>query len=223
MTGLFITGTDTGIGKTHVACAIVTALNLRGLRTTVMKPVASGCQVGEDGRPQNEDAMALMSVASIHQSYDDVNPYAFEPAIAPHLAAEQAGVNVELEVIRQHYSRNLLHSDICIVEGVGGWMVPLNEDETVAHMAAVLQIPIVLVVGIRLGCINHALLTIEQIERDGLPLLGWVANLIDPDMEMQEENIKALEQRIPYPLMGVLPYSPETSYMSLSQKLNIKI
>ena len=102
-------------------------------------------------------------------------------------------------------------------------MVPLNEDETVADLAAVLQIPIVLVVGIRLGCINHALLTIEQIERDDLPLLGWVANIIDPDMEMQEENIEALKQRIPYPLLGTLPYSPEASFMSLSQKLNIKI
>ena len=222
MTGLFITGTDTGIGKTHVACAIVTALNLRGLRTTVMKPVASGCRLGENGL-QNEDALALMSAASIHQSYDDVNPYAFEPAIAPHIAAERAGRNVELEEIRRRYTKNLLHSDVCIVEGVGGWMVPLNEDETVADLAAVLQVPIVLVVGIRLGCINHALLTIEQIERDDLPLLGWVANIIDPDMEMQEENIEALKQRIPYPLLGTLPYSPEASFMSLSQKLNIKI
>jgi len=222
MTGLFITGTDTGIGKTHVACAIVTALNLRGLRTTVMKPVVSGCQPTEQGL-QNEDALALMSAASIHQSYDDVNPYAFEPAIAPHIAAQMAGVRVELDEIKRHYRNNLLHSDVCIVEAVGGWMVPLNEEETVADLAAELQIPIVVVVGIRLGCINHALLTIEQIEREDLPILGWVANSMDPDMLMQKENIEALQQRIPYPLMGTLPYSPEASFISLSQKLNIKI
>lgn len=222
MKGLFITGTDTGIGKTHVACSIVTALNLRGQRTTVMKPVASGCRQSEEGL-RNDDALALMSVASIHQEYEDVNPYAFEPAIAPHIAAQMAGAHVDLEEIKRAYTRNVLHSDVCVVEGVGGWMVPLNEEETVADLAAALQLPIIVVVGMRLGCINHALLTIEQIEREDLPILGWVANTIDPDMSHLDANIQALSERIPYPLLGTLPYSPESSYLSLSQKLNIKI
>jgi dethiobiotin synthetase len=220
--GLFITGTDTGIGKTHVATAIVTALNLRGLRTSVMKPVASGCERTDEGL-RNEDALQLMSMASIHQDYEDVNPYAFEPAVAPHIAAELVGEPIDLAEIHRRYTKNLLHSDVCVVEGVGGWMVPLNADETVADLAMELQLPIVLVVGIRLGCINHALLTIEQIERDDLPLLGWVANIIDPEMSMQEENIETLKQRIPYPCMGVLPYAPNANFMTLSQKLNIKI
>ena len=222
MKGLFVTGTDTGIGKTHVACAIVTALNLQGLRTTVMKPVASGCEVTAEGL-RNEDALKLMSVASIHQEYGDVNPYAFEPAIAPHIAAEQAGVHIELRHIARTYTKNILHSDVCVVEGVGGWLVPLNEDESVADLAAELRLPIVLVVGIRLGCINHALLTIQQIERDDLPLLGWVANVIDADMDLLQENIRTLEQHIPYPLLGVIPYAPYASFIQLSQHLNIKI
>ena len=110
-----------------------------------------------------------------------------------------------------------------MVEGVGGWLVPLNEEETVADLAGELGLPIILVVGIKLGCINHALLTIEQIEREDLPLFGWVANIVEPDMDMLQENIHALEQRIPYPLLGVIPFAPDTSFMKLSQHLNIKI
>lgn len=222
MKGLFITGTDTGIGKTHVASAVVAALHLRGLRTSVMKPIASGCESTEEGL-RNEDALQLMSLASIDQTYADVNPYAFAPAIAPHLAAEQAGVRIDLDEIHRSYTRNLLHSDICVVEGVGGWLVPINEDETVADLAALLQLPILLVVGMRLGCINHALLTIEQIEREDLPIAGWVANIIDPKMDCLDDNIQALQQRIPYPMWGVLPHIEHPNFLSLSQKLNIKI
>lgn len=220
MKGLFITGTDTDVGKTYVACAIVAALNQQGLRTSVMKPVASGCELSAEGL-RNDDAMKLMSVASVKQPYEQVNPYAFAPAIAPHLAAEAAGVEIQLAEIEELYYKAQTHSDVCVVEAAGGWMVPLNEDETIADLAIQLQLPIILVVGMKLGCINHALLTVEQIEREALPIVGWVANQIDPDMNRIEANIKTLEQRIPYPLLGVVGHNKNSSPEDIAHSLYI--
>ncbi|MDH5183135.1 MAG: dethiobiotin synthase [Gammaproteobacteria bacterium] len=220
MKGLFITGTDTDVGKTHVACAIVVALNKQGLRTSVMKPVASGCVQTSDGL-RNKDALKLMSVASVKQTYEQVNPYAFEPAIAPHLAAQQIGIDIQLDEIEKQYFKTAINADVCVVEGVGGWMVPLNDEETMADLNVRLQLPIILVVGMKLGCINHALLTIEQIEREALPILGWVANHVDPNMHQAQENIQALEQRIPYPLLGVIPNKKNTSAEDVSLCLQI--
>jgi len=204
MKGVFITGTDTDVGKTHVACGIVAAINGQGLRTAVMKPVASGCEQTADGL-RNPDALALMSVASVEQQYQQVNPYAFEPAIAPHLAAQEAGVEISLQEIERQYFKTAIHADICVVEGAGGWMAPLNDDETLADLAIHIQLPVILVVGMKLGCLNHALLTVEQIEREALPIVGWVANQIDPNMDRLQENIQSLQQRIPYPLLGNIP------------------
>lgn len=220
MRGLFITGTDTDVGKTHVACAIVAALNRQGRRTAVMKPVASGCVQTGDGL-RNEDALRLMSVASVPQQYAQVNPYAFEPAIAPHLAAQQVGIEIRLDEIEKQYFKTAIDADVCVVEGVGGWMVPLNDDESIADLAAQLQLPIILVVGMKLGCINHALMTIAQIEREGLPCLGWVANLSENPMECLELNIQTLQQRIPYPLLGVVPYHKNASVDDVADCLQL--
>ncbi|MBD3670315.1 MAG: dethiobiotin synthase [Gammaproteobacteria bacterium] len=222
MKGLFITGTDTEIGKTHVARVVVETLKSQGLRVSVMKPIASGCIRGEAGL-RNDDALSLMSHASASQDYADVNPYAFEPAIAPHLAAEEAGVSIDIPRIRSLFIKNCLHSDVCVVEGVGGWMVPLGEEQNLTELVDELQIPVILVVGMKLGCINHALLTIEQIERDSLPVTGWIANVLDPGMARLEENIDALSTRIPYPLLGVIPHDADASPVSLCSNLNITI
>lgn len=220
MKGLFITGTDTDVGKTHVACAIVAALKQQGLRAAVMKPVASGCIQTADGL-RNDDALKLMSIASVSQAYEQVNPYAFEPAIAPHLAAQQAGVEIQLNEIEKQYFKTAIHADVCVVEGAGGWMVPLNDDETIADLASQLQLPIILVVGMKLGCISHALLTIEQIEREALPVVGWVANQLEPQMERIEENIQTLEQRIPYPLLGVIEHNKNISPEDIAHSLTL--
>lgn len=204
MKGLFITGTDTDAGKTHVACGIVAALNQQGIRTAVMKPVASGCERTAEGL-RNSDALNLISVASVRQDYQQVNPYAFEPAIAPHLAALEVGIEISLQEIERQYYKTSIHADVCVVEGAGGWMAPLNADETIADLVIQLQLPVIIVVGMKLGCLNHALLTIDQIEREALPIMGWVANQIDPTMERLQENIQSLQQRIPYPLLGNIP------------------
>ncbi|MBD3609085.1 MAG: dethiobiotin synthase [Gammaproteobacteria bacterium] len=222
MKGVFITGTDTEIGKTYVSAAIVEALNQQGLRTSVMKPIASGCHDTPEGL-RNDDALSLMSAASVVQEYESVNPYSLKPAIAPHLAAQQAGVEFDLGLIQAKYKFNNLRSDICVVEGVGGWMVPLGDEAYLSDLVLELQLPVIVVVGMKLGCINHALMTIEQIERDAVPIIGWVANQIDPDMAMIEQNIQTLEQRIPYPLLGHIPYLSNASAASIAKHLRINI
>jgi dethiobiotin synthetase len=197
--GLFVTGTDTGVGKTRVAVALIHALRVRGLRVAAMKPVAAGCAPGE----LNEDVTALLHAANVTADIRDVNPYAFEPAIAPHIAAKQSGVRIELDVIAEAYARLAAAADVVVVEGAGGWRVPLNEDADMADLAQRLGLPVVLVVGLRLGCLNHAVLTAESIAQRQLPWAGWVGNQIDPAMPCQAENVAALQARLPPPCMGV--------------------
>jgi len=197
--GVFVTGTDTGVGKTRVAVALVHALRARGLRVAVMKPVSAGSAAGE----LNEDVVALLQAANVAADVRDVNPYAFAPAIAPHLAAQQAGVRIELDSIAAAYSRLAAKADVVVVEGAGGWRVPLNECEDMADLAQRLGLPVVLVVGLRLGCLNHALLTAESIANRRLPWAGWVGNHIDPAMVMAAENVAALHARLPGPCLGV--------------------
>ena len=172
MKGLFVTGTDTGVGKTRVAVALIHALRARGLRVAAMKPVSAGSAPGE----LNEDVTALLQAANVDADVSDVNPYAFAEPIAPHIAAQQAGVRIELEVIAAAYSRLAAAADVVVVEGAGGWRVPLNERDDMADLAQRLGLPVVLVVGLRLGCLNHALLTAESIAQRQLPWAGWVAN-----------------------------------------------
>lgn len=211
--GWFIAGTDTGVGKTTVARALLIALNARGYRTAAMKPVASGCSVTADGL-RNADAETLRSTCSVSLAYETVNPYAFEPAIAPHIAAHQAGRPILIPSIVATYDdivRN--RPDRIIVEGVGGWRVPLNDRQTTAELAAALGLPVILVVGLRLGCLNHALLTARDIARSGIVLTGWVANTVTEAMPAMAENIATLRASLSAPLLALIPYAPADTWM----------
>jgi len=199
--GWFVTGTDTGVGKTLVAEMLLHALGLRGVMAIGMKPVASGCRATRAGL-RSDDAEILIAASGVAAPYEDVNPYAFEPAIAPHLAAVRP---IQVERIRAHYDRLRSWAPYIVVEGVGGWAVPIGPEETMADLAAELALPVILVVGLRLGCINHALLTAQAIRARGLALAGWVANPIDPGMRYVEENIAALKERLGAPLISRLP------------------
>lgn len=191
--GLFITGTDTGVGKTHVSVSLVKALVKHGLRTAVMKPIASGSEQTPDGL-RNEDAVALMAASNIRVPYATVNPYCFLPAISPHIAAEEAKVGVDIGVIAQRFEALASRADFTVVEGAGGWYAPISKTQSMADLPHSLQIPAVLVVGVRLGCLNHAQLSKEAIEAKGVPLAGWVANCIDPTLERAAENLGTLER-----------------------------
>jgi len=204
MKGLFVTGTDTGVGKTRVAVALIHALRAQGRRVAAMKPVAAGHAPGEP----NEDVVALMHAANVAADIRDVNPYAFAPAIAPHIAAAQAGVRVDLKVIAAAYARLAAQADGVVVEGAGGWRVPLNEHDDMADLAQALDLSVVLVVGLRLGCLSHAMLTAESIVRRGVRWVGWVGNAIDPDMACPAENIETLRIRLPVPCLGIHSYQP---------------
>ncbi len=203
--GWFITGTDTGVGKTRVSRLLLEALAREGKRAVGMKPVASGCRVTAAGT-RNEDAETLLAASGAVVDYADVNPYAFIPAIAPHLAAREAGVDIRLEKILESFQRLRRAAPWIVVEGVGGWKAPLGERVTTADVALALRLPVILVVGLRLGCLNHALLTAAAVERDGATLTGWIANRIDPRMTHVEENIAALTERIGAPLLAQFPY-----------------
>ena len=202
--GFFVTGTDTGVGKTLVACALLTAFARAGKSVVGMKPVAAG---REGGRIADVEALARAS--SVRADSRIVNPYAFEPGIAPHIAAELAGVAIELGPIAHAYAELSQCAEVVVVEGAGGFLVPLNARQTGADLAMRLGLPIVLVVGMRLGCLNHALLTRRLIEASGLSCAGWVANCILPDMPHLDHNIRALEQRLDCPLLGVVPFLRE--------------
>lgn len=208
MAGLFITGTDTEVGKTFAACGLLAGLSARGLRTAAMKPVASGCERTLDGL-RNEDALALMAAASVVHPYEQVNPVALEPAIAPHLAAAEAGVAIDVVGLAAGARRLAADADMLVVEGAGGWRVPLTAEHGFSDLAAALGYPVVLVVAVRLGCINHALLTAEAVVRDGLPLAGWIANVTNPDEPRLEQQLETLGARLPAPCLGTLPWAPE--------------
>ena len=209
-TGYLVTGTDTGVGKTLVTLGLMRHLQERGRRVVAMKPVASGCRHTAQGL-RNADALLLQRQGSQQLEYHEVNPYAFEPAIAPHLAAAAAGVRIELDAIRSGFERLAAQADQVCVEGVGGWLVPLNEAQTVADLAAELGLGVILVVAIRLGCLNHALLTQAVIAGAGLHLAGWVANHPSPGCERAGDIIGALRSRLFAPLLGVVPFLPGCS------------
>jgi dethiobiotin synthetase len=205
--GIFITGTDTGIGKTWASCVLLHALRERGLSAIGMKPVASGCRETREGL-RNEDAEALIRASDPQPLYADCNPFAFAEPIAPHLAATLIGQPVTPESIRAAYTRLASQADRVIVEGVGGWAVPMSDNSMQVDIVRALEIPVILVVGLRLGCLNHALLSARAIIADGCRLIGWIANRIDPDMPFSAANTETLRQRIVAPLLGVLEYAP---------------
>lgn len=200
--GFFVTGTDTGIGKTTVSCALLHAFAAQGKKVAGMKPVAAGSENG-----QWLDVELLLAASNVNISPQHINPYAFDPPIAPHIAAQQAGVEIDLAVIRRAYRELSAEADIVIVEGAGGFLVPVNQHQTGADLAKTLNLPVILVVGMRLGCLNHALLTAQAIKAAGLTLVGWVANCIDPQMLVLAENTATLEQRLEGPLLGVMPFN----------------
>jgi len=204
--GFFITGTDTGVGKTRVSVALMHWLRNRGLTVVGMKPVATGCGMA-DGRLQNEDALLLQGNSSVQVPYEKVNPYAFEPGISPHIAARLTGRPIDLgAIVRQ--CRELQHlADCVVVEGVGGWEAPLSERHKVSDLARALGLPVILVVGMRLGCLNHALLTYAALSRGEVECAGWIANQPAADFPFLEENIQTLTVELPVPCLGILPHS----------------
>lgn len=208
--GFFVTGTDTGVGKTLVSAALVHHYALKGLRSAGMKPVAAGCEL-KDGRWLSEDVAMLCAASNVVLPHEVVNPYAFEPPVAPHIAAEQSGITIELPVILDVFEKAKAEVDALIVEGVGGFRVPLNDRDDTADLAEALGLPVILVVGMRLGCLSHALLTAESIQARGLKLAGWIANEIDPDMVEFKENLAALKKRISAPCLGVVCYKKKPS------------
>lgn len=201
--GYFVTGTDTGVGKTTFALALIHALQQRGLRVAAMKPLAAG---GEpiDGRCVNEDVRVLSAAAQIKADLQAINPYAFTRAIAPHIAAAQADVTIDLDKIVSAYAVLSGQADAVVVEGAGGFRVPLDAQLDTADLARALDLPMILVVGMRLGCLNHALLTAEAIAHRGLKWAGWVASILEPEMSALDENIMALQLRLPTPYLGRL-------------------
>jgi dethiobiotin synthetase len=219
--GVFITGTDTDVGKTVYSQLLLQSLNAAGLRTAAMKPLASGAELC-DGELRNADALMLQQTANTTFSYAHCNPYCFAPSIAPHLAAMQAGVKIEFAVIQQAYTQLQKQADVMVVEGIGGWLVPMDPQHTVADLVQAMHLPVILVVGLRLGCINHALLTAESIIQRGIPLLGWVANVIDPNMMYLQENIQAIAQRVRAPLLDVIDFINQAEQSEARSRLNIK-
>ena len=220
--GYFITGTDTDVGKTVITLGLMQYLQQQGKTVAAMKPVASGCAKTSGGL-RNDDAVQLLQQSSICLDYDLVNPYAFEPAIAPHIAAAQCGVRIEPEKIQRVYVALTEQADCVLVEGVGGWQVPLNDEVTMADLAVLLGLDVILVVGIRLGCLNHALLTAAAIQSSGLKLAGWVANCLPSiQAEAADENINALKSMISAPLLGIVPALPRVSPKAVAGCLSLQ-
>ncbi|MFN0313908.1 MAG: dethiobiotin synthase [Burkholderiales bacterium] len=213
--GYFIAGTDTGVGKTLVSSALIRAFAAQGHRVVGMKPVAAG-SVMRNGKPIWEDTEALMAASNITASVAAVMPYGLRDALAPHIAAEREHVSIEMTVIANAYQKLAAMADVVIVEGAGGLLVPLGDTLDAAEIPRALGLPVILVVGMRLGCLNHALLTQLAIAQRGLKLAGWVGSVIDPGMSAVEENFSTLKSRIAAPNLGFVPFldSPDVSRVS---------
>jgi len=213
--GIFITGTDTSVGKTLVACALVRAFRAEGARVAVMKPVASGATPTAAGL-RNADALALIEATGAPAAYTDVNPYCLELAVSPHIAAKEAGIEVDTSTIRHKFDALAADSDWVVVEGAGGWFAPINDHQTMADLAWALSVPALMVVGLKLGCLNHAQLTRLGVESWGVHLAGWIASAIDPAMMRLEDNLTALERLLGEPALAVVPHLGENAAASLA-------
>ena len=215
--GYFITGTDTGIGKTLVSCALLHAFAANGRKVIGMKPVAAGCVNGHW-----MDVDLLVAASTVSAPCKLVNPYALIPPLAPHIAAKQANIEIDPTVIQKAFFELKKTAEMVIIEGVGGFLVPLSGQYDGADLARILNLPVILVVGLRLGCLNHALLTAQAVKANGLRLGGWVANGIDPQMLAQKENIQALKQRLDCPLLGIIPFVKDMNLKNISKLLDIR-
>lgn len=214
----FVVGTDANVGESLIAAALLLRAAEAGLKTIGLKPVATGCDEGG----HSEEALQLQTVMTQALDYQQVNPVALTPAMEPHLAAQQEGRTLRAGTLAGYCRGSLMtDADFAVVEGVGGWRVPLNNRETLADLAKELRLPVILVVGLRPGCINHALLSAESILRDGLPVVGWVANLLDPDMPCWEESVATLCEWMPGPCLGTIPHLQQASPTILSQHIDI--
>ena len=220
MFSVYVTGTDTGIGKTLASCTLLHALRAHGLRAAGMKPVASGCE-RIDGEWKNADALALQVAGEPCIAYADINPFALEHPLAPELAARDAGIEVTLPSILAAHARLAGHADALVIEGVGGWAAPLSASLMQADLVRALRVPVLLVVGLRLGCLNHALLSARAIAADGAHLAGWIASHVDPAMARVDDNIAMLRARMPAPCWGVLPHVPDADPAAMLRHLRI--
>jgi dethiobiotin synthetase len=218
--GVFVAGTDTGVGKTLIACALLHGLAARGLRVAGMKPVAAGAALRR-GVWHNEDVEQLQAAGNVNVPADWINPYCFAPPVAPHLAAREAGVSIRMAAIARSHSRLAALTDMVVVEGVGGLLVPLGPRLSAVDIPLRLDLPVLVVVGLRLGCLNHALLTVEAARARGLRLAGWIANGIDPAMARFRQNIDSLERRIPAPLLGIVKFAPAPNAARIVRALDI--
>lgn len=216
----FITGTDTDVGKTWVTITLMCCFRNQGLKVSAMKPVAAGCS-RQDGMLKNTDALLMQLHASDWRSYQLINPYAFEPAVSPHLACGDS--LVELDLINQSFKQLERDADVVLVEGAGGWYSPLSSDLTNAQLAEYMQLPVILVVGLRLGCINHAALTLEAINRASKQCVGWVGVVIDPVMQGLQANIDFLKSNLDVPLLGVFPNLSCQDFELLALQIDLKM
>ena len=214
----FITGTDTNVGKTWSTIALMRYFKSKGKSVAGMKPVASGCLL-QDGRLKNEDALLIQKNASLFIDYDLINPYAYQLPISPHIA----GIENPVELYKLEAKLKLLKTmaDIVVVEGIGGWHTPLNEREAISDLAKLLALPVIMVVAIRLGCINHARLTYQAILQSGVSCVGWIANCTDPDLLSRDENIQTIKNTLDAPLLGVLPYKKVADFKFFSGQLRL--
>lgn len=217
----FIAGTDTDVGKTVASKAILQALGAKGLNTIGYKPVAAGSDKTAEGW-RNSDALHLQKAATLDIAYDDVNPYALELPASPHIAAKYEHVEIKYEVLSEKLAHHKEQSDIVLVEGAGGWRVPVSDTDSLSTWVQQEQLPVVLVVGIKLGCLSHALLTAEIIKADGLNLVGWVANRVNPGTEHYAEIIDMLEDRLDAPKLGEIPYIPSAKRKDLGKFINVE-
>lgn len=219
--GCFVTGTDTGTGKTVSSVTLLHALRARELRAVGMKPVASGCE-RIDGAWRNDDALALLEASDPRPAYADLNPFALPAATAPQLAARDAGIEVALTPLLDAHARLAAQADVVVVEGVGGWAAPLADDLEQADLVRALDVPVVLVVGLRLGCLSHARLTARAVEADGCRFAGWIANTIDPQFDRLDDYLGLLRAALPAPCMGVLPHGRPLDAMQFAGRLDLQ-
>ena len=218
--GFFVTGTDTGVGKTLISTALIHVLRRLGLRVSGMKPVASGCIDTDYGR-RNEDADRLLEAANVSADYDLICPYRFVPPIAPHIAAQQEGIDIKTEQILQCYQKLQSCSDAVVVEGVGGWQVPIKEDQFMSDLAVEAGLPVIIVVGVRLGCINHALLTAASVLASGLPVAGWVFNQLDPDMQQLDAVKQTLQAYMPGTMLAEIPFQDDPDVEAIARSFQL--
>ena len=222
MNGFFITGTDTSCGKTEITLGLMQLLQDKRQIVLGMKPIASGATATAEGL-RNEDATRIQAQGTIQVDYAEINPYVYEPPIAPHLAAEQANEQIDLNVISTLCTSLLARADCVIVEGVGGWRVPFNRKQSAADLVQMLNMHVILVVGLKLGCINHALLTAESIQASNIRLAGWIANEVEPNMLNGDENIAMLRATIKSPCLGVVPYMNNPSSNMIAEILELPL